>query len=107
MNDSDQVLCTAFDGDRRIASGELARVAVKAKEVFDHRGEAPDGSSRFLPETDFADPVWGFFVRSSAAIGMPRDTATHEAPGAKPVLCQSTERLTRNVVILGLDPRIS
>ena len=30
--------CTAFEGSRRIASGELAQVALKTKEVID-RGE--------------------------------------------------------------------
>ena len=38
MDNGMQTLCIAFEGFRRIASGELAEVALKAKEVID-RGE--------------------------------------------------------------------
>jgi hypothetical protein len=33
--------CTAFEGTRRIASGELAEVALRTKEVIDRGGDAP------------------------------------------------------------------
>jgi uncharacterized protein len=51
------VRCTAFDGFRRIASGDLAEVALKAKEVVDRRGPAPvllfDDATGRLVEVDF------------------------------------------------------
>jgi hypothetical protein len=41
MDNREQACCTAFEGSRRIASGELAAVALKAKEVIDRREHAP------------------------------------------------------------------
>lgn len=35
---NEATLCTAFDGDRRVASGMLRDVAAKAKQVLDRRG---------------------------------------------------------------------
>lgn len=35
------IRCTAFEGSRRIASGELAQVALKTKEVIDRGEQAP------------------------------------------------------------------
>ena len=41
MANSAQTRCTAFEGFRRIASGELAPVALKAKKVIDKREHGP------------------------------------------------------------------
>ena len=41
MDRWDQTLCTAFEGSRRIASGMLAQVALKTKEVIDRGERAP------------------------------------------------------------------
>jgi hypothetical protein len=41
MENRDQTCCTAFEGFRRIASGELAQVAVRTKEVLDRGEQAP------------------------------------------------------------------
>ena len=38
---ADQTKCTAFEGPRQIASGTLAQVALKAKEVLDAGDHAP------------------------------------------------------------------
>lgn len=41
METGNQTRCTAFEGFRRIASGELAQVALKTKEVIDRGEQAP------------------------------------------------------------------
>jgi uncharacterized protein len=41
MNDWYERLCTAFEGSRRIESGELAQVALKTKQVIDGGEHAP------------------------------------------------------------------
>src|SRR3954466_8829735 len=41
MDNRDQTRCTAFEGSRRIASDELAQVALKTKEVIDRGEQAP------------------------------------------------------------------
>jgi uncharacterized protein len=41
MDRWDQTYCTAFEGSRRIASGMLAQVALKTKEVIDRGERAP------------------------------------------------------------------
>jgi hypothetical protein len=41
MKDRGLVRCTAFEGSRRIASGDLAQVALKTKEVIDRGEMAP------------------------------------------------------------------
>jgi len=50
-------LCTAFEGSRLIASGKLAHVAVKAKEVVDRGERCPvlifDDQTSQLIELDF------------------------------------------------------
>lgn len=57
MNQQTPVRCTAFDGFRCIASGELAEVASKAKEVVDRRGTTPvllfDDTTGRLVEVDW------------------------------------------------------
>jgi uncharacterized protein len=57
MDRGAQTFCTAFEGTRRIASGELALVALKTKEVIDGGDHAPvlifdDETSRPI-EVDF------------------------------------------------------
>lgn len=41
MHCSGQIGCTAFEGFRRIASGELSQVAMKTKEILDRGEQAP------------------------------------------------------------------
>src|SRR3954447_20753875 len=41
MENWEQTRCTAFEGSRRIASGELAEVALKTKEIIDRGERAP------------------------------------------------------------------
>jgi uncharacterized protein len=41
MNHEPQTRCTAFEGYRRIASGEVVHVALKAKEILDRGEQAP------------------------------------------------------------------
>src|SRR4030095_6894155 len=41
MSDYQQTGCTAFEGGRRIASGELKQVALRAKKVMDRGPRAP------------------------------------------------------------------
>jgi len=49
--------CTAFGGDRRIASGDLVEVVKTVKEIIDHGDQAPvlifDDSSGEIVEVDF------------------------------------------------------
>ncbi len=57
MAHQSQIHCTAFEGFRCIAAGELADVAVKAKEVLDRGERAPvlifDDATARLVEVDF------------------------------------------------------
>ena len=41
MENREQATCTAFEGSRRIASGDLEHVALKTKEVLDRGEQAP------------------------------------------------------------------
>ena len=56
MADRDQISCTAFAGNRRIASGSLAKVAQEAKKVLNRGGSQPvlifDDSTSELVEVD-------------------------------------------------------
>jgi uncharacterized protein len=57
MTQQTSVRCTAFDGFRRIASGDLAEVALQAKDTVDRRGPAPvllfDDTTGRLVEVNF------------------------------------------------------
>ncbi len=57
MDNGDQTHCTAFEGARCIASGDLQQVALRAKQVIDRGERAPvlifDDSSSELIEVDF------------------------------------------------------
>lgn len=77
--------CTAFEGTRRIASGELATVALKTKEVLD-RGEcAPvlifDDATSELVEIDFRGTPAQVLKRLEASEVPPADTAGDEPRG--------------------------
>ena len=61
MDDQDLKRCTAFEGSRRIASGDLAQVVVKVKEVIDRGEREPvlifsDFSSELI-EVDFRGTI--------------------------------------------------
>jgi hypothetical protein len=57
MDHRNQTRCTAFEGSRRIATGELAQVALKTKEVLDRGERAPvlifDDATGEQVEVDF------------------------------------------------------
>ena len=57
MDENRQTLCTAFEGPRRLASGDLKEVALKAKKVIDRGAHAAvlifDDVSSELIEVDF------------------------------------------------------
>lgn len=61
MNTRQPTRCTAFEGFDRIASGEVAEVAAKAKEVLDRGERAPvlifDDTTSELIEIDFRGTV--------------------------------------------------
>jgi hypothetical protein len=89
MNNREQTGCTAFEGSRRIASGELAFVALKAKEVLDGGEHATvlifDDETGETIEVDFrgtAEDVLRRLARETSA-GAPADAPAHpdrEAP---------------------------
>jgi uncharacterized protein len=66
-------LCTAFEGSRRIASGKLEHVAVKAKEVVDRGERGPvlifDNQTSQLVEVDFRGTEKDVVRRLNAATG--------------------------------------
>jgi hypothetical protein len=66
-------LCTAFEGSRLIASGKLAHVAVKAKEVIDLGERGPvlifDNQTSHLIEVDFRGNEQDVLERLNAATG--------------------------------------
>ena len=66
-------LCTAFEGSRLIASGKLAHVAVKAKEVIDRGERGPvlifDNQTSELVEVDFRGNEKDLVERLNAATG--------------------------------------
>ena len=73
MNQQNTLRCTAFEGSRYIASGELACVALKAKEVLDRGEVAPvlifDDATARMVELDFrgtADEVLGRITETAA-----------------------------------------
>jgi hypothetical protein len=61
MDENQSASCTAFEGNRRIASGDLRQVAQKAKEVMDREGHAPvlifDDATSEPVEVDFRGTV--------------------------------------------------
>ena len=63
--------CTAFEGTRRIATGELRHVAMKAKEVIDRGERAPvlifDDATSERIEVDFRGTARSVMKRLPAA----------------------------------------
>ena len=86
MNPGPDVAYIAFDGDRRIARGDLREVARAAKEVLDHRRDAAilvfeDGTSGPV-DIDFRGSVADVQARLPAPADAPATTedATPSAP---------------------------
>src|SRR3954447_2253849 len=80
--------CTAFEGFRRIASGELAQVALKTKEVIDRGEQAPilifDDVTGEQIEVDFrgtAEEVLKRLAKSSDVAPTPPDGEAPRGPG--------------------------
>lgn len=84
--------CTAFEGDRRIASGELASVAVEAKRVIDRGGQESvlvfDDETGETIEVDFRGTTEEVAARLAAGSGggsdsapTPRNTEAPRGPG--------------------------
>lgn len=86
MDQPSGIRCTAFEGFLCIASGELAQVALKAKEALDRKGPAAvlifDDTSGHLVEVDFrgtADDV----LHRLAEAARPGHPALEAAPEGK------------------------
>jgi len=78
--------CIAFDGDRRIASGELREVARAAKETLDRRKNATiivfDGNTSATIEIDFRGSMADVLARlpEDTSAPTPAEDATVPAP---------------------------
>lgn len=77
--------CTAFAGTRRIASGELRHVALKAKQVFDSEPGQPilvfEDASGKLVELPLELPASELLRTLNAAPAAPADVAPARGPG--------------------------
>ena len=77
--------CTAFEGTRRIASGELVKVALKTKEVLDRGERAPvlifDDATSELVEIDFRGTPAQVLKRLEASAIPPEQPAGDEPRG--------------------------
>lgn len=77
-------VCTAFDGDRQVATGSLRAVAAKAKKVLDRRGERAsvlifdDATARPI-EVDFRGSVRAVVSRLPKAV-LPHAEAEPQEP---------------------------
>lgn len=86
MNALSNIAFIAFDGDRRIASGDLRSVARKAKETLDRRKEASvlvfDGTTSGPIEIDFRGSIDDVLARLPETTGTPAaaEEATQPAP---------------------------
>jgi uncharacterized protein len=81
--ESPRTCCTAFEGSRRIASGDLERVAVEAKRVIDLSHQEPvlifDDLTSEVIEVDFRGTVHDVLKRlAQAATGAPATRASVE-----------------------------
>ncbi|HZO48422.1 MAG TPA: DUF2239 family protein [Xanthobacteraceae bacterium] len=85
MPDLNQTFCTAFEGTRRIASGELGQVARKTKDVVDRNGRAPvlifDDSTSEQIEVDFRGSAEDVAARLAALSGKETAAAAPRGPG--------------------------
>ncbi len=84
MNGTERQQCTAFEGSRALASGELAQVAGRVKEMFD-LGEALsvlifDDLTSELIEVDFRGTLEDVQNRMERAAAM-EEPALHRGPG--------------------------
>ena len=86
MKDQDFGRCTAFEGVRRIASGELGQVALRAKEVIDRGETAPvlifDDVTSELIEVDFRGTAEDVVERIEPRASGVRPAATPTPPAA-------------------------
>lgn len=85
MNGTEKQHCTAFDGSRALASGELAEVAGRVKEMID-RGEALsvlifDDLTSELIEVDFRGTLEEVLHRLERAEALTEEPALHRGPG--------------------------
>ncbi|HWR52603.1 MAG TPA: DUF2239 family protein [Bryobacteraceae bacterium] len=83
-----EILCTAFEGSRRIASGELAGVAAKVKQVIDAGAQEPvlifDDATSAVIEVDFrgtAADVAGRLAERPARPAAEPEPETQRRPG--------------------------
>src|SRR5258706_7915890 len=86
MKDQDFGHCTAFEGVRRIASGELGQVALRAKKVIDRGETAPvlifDDVTSELIEVDFRGTAEDVVERIEPRASGIRPAATSTPPDA-------------------------
>jgi uncharacterized protein len=81
--------CTAFEGVRRIASGDLAQVVLKTKEILDRKRHAPvlifDDATSELIDVDFRGTPDDVLKRLTAKMGnglpAPPDREAPRGPG--------------------------
>jgi hypothetical protein len=88
METRNQTRCTAFEGSRRIASGELAQVVQKTKQVIDRGAKAPvlifDDVTGEQIEVDFrgvTEAVLKPIAEPDGAVPAPPDTEPPRGPG--------------------------
>lgn len=87
MGDSHETHCTAFEGFRRIASGEFAQVVLKTKQLIDKGQQAPilifDGVSSEQIEVDFRGTTEDVLKRLKAMTSRGASTTTPSSPGTE------------------------
>jgi uncharacterized protein len=80
MDEQDLIRCTAFEGSRCIASGDLAQVAMKVKEVIDRGEREPilifDDVTSELIEVDFRGTMNDVLKRLEKLTGRSEPAAT-------------------------------
>jgi hypothetical protein len=85
MTKFNQIDCTAFEGTKRIASGELAHVALKTKALIDRNEKATvlifDDSTSEQIELDFRGTAEDVLRRLAATGSAPVATASPRGPG--------------------------
>ena len=86
MNPAPKAACIAFEGDRRIASGDLRAVARAAKEVLDRHKDTAilvfDGATSSPIEIDFRGTVAEIVARLPQTAGMP--ATAEDTPSSAP-----------------------
>ena len=80
--------CTAFEGHRRIATGDVAHVAAKAKSVVDRGGPSPvlifDDATSELVEIDFRGTRTDVLARLKTPASVTPDSAADPAAADAP-----------------------